>query len=93
MKVEWNFTKAGENFRKHGVTFQEAAFALTDPLIVDELDDRENYGEDRLIACAMGTRKILAIVYTERGEVIRIISARRATQHEQNHYYRENAFR
>ena len=93
MEVAWDFIKAGENFRKHGVTFQEAAFALSDPLIVEELDDRENYGEDRLIAYAMGTRKILVIIYTERCEIIRIISARRATQHEQKHYYRENASR
>ncbi len=93
MKTEWDFIKAEKNFRKHGITFQEAAFALSDPLVVEELDDRENYGEDRMIAYAMGTGSILTIVYTERGEATRIISARRATQHEQNHYYRENASR
>jgi uncharacterized protein len=91
VEFEWDFSKSEQNFRKHGITFQEAAFALGDPLVVEELDVRENYGEDRVIAYAMGKLSILHIVYTERGEVTRIISARRATRDEQNYYYRQNA--
>jgi uncharacterized DUF497 family protein len=91
MEFEWDFTKAEENFLKHGISFPEATIALDDPMIVEELDDREQYGEDRVKAYAMGNSFVLTIVYTERGEVIRIISARRATRHEQDYYYRQNA--
>ncbi len=90
IKVEWDNAKAAANFRKHGISFEEAAFAIDDPLIVEEFDDKEDYGEDRTIAHAMGKTEILTIVYTERGDSFRIISARRATRNEQNHYYREN---
>lgn len=93
MEYEWDIVKAEENLRKHGVTFGEAALALDDPFVVEELDDREAYGEDRIVAYATGARAILIIVFTERGNTTRIISARRATRHEQVHYYRQNAAR
>jgi uncharacterized protein len=90
MEFEWDIAKAAANFRKHGVSFEEAIYAFGDPLIVEELDDREIYGEDRIIAYAMGKTELLTIIYTQRGEFTRIISARRATRNEQNGYYRQN---
>ena len=90
MEFEWDIAKAAANFRKHGVSFEEAIYAFGDPFIVEELDDREIYGEDRIIAYAMGKTELLTIIYTQRGEFTRIISARRATRNEQNGYYREN---
>jgi uncharacterized protein len=90
MEFEWDIAKAAANFRKHGVSFEEAIYAFGDPLIVEELDDREIYGEDRIIAYAMGKTELLTIIYTQRGECTRIISARRATRNEQNGYYRQN---
>jgi uncharacterized protein len=90
MEFEWDIAKAAANFHKHGVSFEEAIYAFGDPLIVEELDDREIYGEDRIIAYAMGKTELLTIIYTQRGECTRIISARRATRNEQNGYYRQN---
>jgi uncharacterized DUF497 family protein len=90
-EFDWDNTKAADNFRKHGVSFEEAAHALGDLLAIENLDDRFDYGEPRTIATAMGKDQLLSIVYTERGNVIRIISARRATRDEQDDYYRQNA--
>ena len=57
-----------------------------DPGLVEKLDLRENYGEER-VALAMLNGQILVVVYTERKDIIRIISARRANKHEQQNYY------
>ena len=90
MEFEWDIAKAAANYRKHGISFEEAIYAFGDPLMVEELDDKEDYGEDRIIAYAMGKTEILTIIYTQRGEFARIISARRATRNEQNDYYSQN---
>jgi uncharacterized protein len=87
---EWDDTKAAENFRKHGISFEEAAFALGDPFAVERVDDRESYDEERTISYAIGKGALLVVVHTERHERVRIISARKATRHEQDVYYREN---
>jgi uncharacterized protein len=88
---EWDDAKAAENWRRHGVSFQQGAKALRDPFAVEWIDDREDYAEERINLLGMGESVILHVTYTERGEQNRIISARRATRHEQDHYYRENA--
>lgn len=54
-------------------------------------NEREDYGEERINRLAMCGAVLLHVTYTERGERIRLISARRAEKHEQDHYYRENA--
>ena len=59
--------------------------------MVERFDDREDYGEERINLLGMCEGVILHATYTERGELIRIISARRAERHEQDDYYRENA--
>jgi uncharacterized DUF497 family protein len=88
---EWDEDKAAENWRRHGVTFWQGAEVLGDPFGVEEIDDREDYGEERINVLGMRQGLILHVTYTERGDRIRIISARRATKHEQDHYYRQNA--
>lgn len=88
---DWDDAKAEENFRKHGVTFEDAAAALSDTHSVDVFDDRFDYGEIRVISTAMVKGRILVVVYTERESVIRIISARGAKRNEQDNYYRKNA--
>ncbi len=65
--------------------------ALRDPFAVEWIDDREEYGEERVNLLGMCGGLILHVTYTERGERRRIISARRATRNEQDRYYRENA--
>jgi uncharacterized DUF497 family protein len=90
-RFDWNSKKAATNRRDHGVAFDQAVEAFRDPRAVETIDDREDYGEERINLLGMCKGVILHVTYTERGERIRIISARRAERHEQDHYYRENS--
>jgi uncharacterized DUF497 family protein len=87
---EWDETKAAENYAKHGVTFELATEVFKDPFAIERLDDRKNYGENRFILIGSAEGAILTIVYTDRSDRIRIISARRATKREQDDYFTEN---
>jgi uncharacterized protein len=89
---EWDDEKAASNIRDHdGVTFAQAATAFSDKFAVEWIDEREDYGEERSILLGMVGGQLLYVAYTERGPNIRIISARRATCHEQDIYFRQNA--
>lgn len=89
---EWNDDKAVKNAAKHrGVTFDDAKKVFRDPFGIELLDDRENYGEERLVLIGMSNNRLLTVVYTERGGKIRIISAREAEKYEHDDYYRQNA--
>jgi hypothetical protein len=88
---EWDAEKAATNWRIHGVTFAHAAKATADPFSVEWIDERKDYGEERVNLLGVCDGVILHVTYTERAERIRIISARRAERHEQDHYYRENS--
>ena len=90
-EFEWDDTKAAANLRDHRVSFEQAAVACRDPFAVEWIDARENYGEERSGLLGLYGREVLFVAYTERGDNIRIISARRAEKHEQNRYYRQNA--
>ena len=92
LEFEWDNNKAAINWRDHGVTFQHAVKSFIDHFAVEWIDDRENYGEERFNLLGMCDGVMLLVTYTERGERIRIISARRALKHEQEHYYSENSF-
>jgi uncharacterized DUF497 family protein len=85
---EWDNAKAEANFRKHKVRFEHAAEACEDPFALIELDDGEDYGEDRFILIGEASDDLLTVVYTERNERIRIISAREANDHERRNYHR-----
>jgi uncharacterized DUF497 family protein len=91
ISFEWDDNKAAANLRRHGVGFETATGAFRDPFAIEWIDQRQGYGEERLILLGMVERGILLVVYTERTDNIRIISARRATKYEQDHYYRQNA--
>ena len=86
LKFEWDKTKAKDNYAKHGVSFDLAKKVFKDPFAVEFLDDREDYGEERFVILGMVDGHLLYVAYTERNETIRIISARRATKHEQETY-------
>lgn len=88
---EWDYQKAVINYTKHGVSFDEASEVFRDPFGIEKLDDRKAYGEERFIRIGVAGSRLLMVVYTERGEKIRIISAREVTKNERNDYYRENA--
>ena len=92
MEFEWNEAKARANLRAHGVTFELARTIFRDPFAIELLDDRRDYGEPRFIIIGMAEGRVpLFVAYTERDEKIRIISARRATQYEQDDYFRQNS--
>lgn len=88
---EWNYQKALVNYAKHGVSFEEASEVFNDPFGIEKLDDRKAYGEERFIRIGTADSRLLMVVYTERAQKTRIISAREATRNERNDYYRENA--
>jgi len=84
--VEWDPAKAARNLRKHDVSFEEAATVLLDPLGLTFADDHT--AEERSITFGHSSlNRLLVVVTTERAEnVIRIISARKATQPERRSY-------
>ena len=93
MAFTWDDRKAEVNLRKHGVSFTEAAAIFYDIDIVIEINSVDEYtGEERLQALGMIYGNVMYMVYVERitvdnEDVIRIISARKATKREENVYY------
>jgi uncharacterized DUF497 family protein len=88
VQYEWDADKADLNRRKHGIDFAEAIVALEDPRRLEEIDDRFAYDEERALVIGMGRGRVLFVVTTLRNEdTYRIISARKATRHEQDRYY------
>ena len=91
LEFEWHDAKADANLRSHGVSFELAKTVFKDPCAVGRIDDRD-YGEERSIIIGMAEGHVLLlVVYTERADRIRIISARGVTQHEEDQYFRQNA--
>jgi uncharacterized protein len=87
MRFEWNESKAASNVSKHGVSFEEAKTVFDDPLYVDFYDPAHSDDEDRyLIVGASDRRRLLIVSYTERGSLIRLISAREVTRTEREVY-------
>jgi uncharacterized protein len=88
---EWGFDKAQSNYRKHGISFETATEVFDDPLAIETLDAANDEHDEERVLITGRTRGllILTVVYTERGENIRIISARRATKSEHDDYYRQ----
>jgi uncharacterized DUF497 family protein len=92
LEFEWDEAKAEANWRVHGVSFKLAQTAFDDAFSIERVDDREDYGEERFVMIGMADNKvILTVTYTERGEIIRIISARGATAREKEDYFEQNS--
>ena len=90
IQFEWDPAKAKMNLRKHGITFREAATVLRDPLGITIFDPDHSDREDRFITFGFSTAgRLLMVAHTERGERIRIISARRLTRAEREAYEEE----
>ena len=87
---EWDDVKAEINRRAHKVTFEQACDALSDPFMVDWIDDGQDEGEDRFCALGMVENRLFFVAYTIRGRAIRIISARPAETFERRMYHEEN---
>ena len=86
MVFEWDSDKAELNWQKHTVDFEEAAKVFDDPNRIEQFDEEHSAEEERWITVGMVSR-ILFVVYTERDEAIRIISARKANAKERKDYY------
>ena len=90
MNFEWDREKATSNLEKHGVSFDEAATAFGDPLSSTILDPDRSDDEDRYILIGQAfSGRVVVVVHTERGEFIRLISARLATRSERRSYEQE----
>ncbi len=86
MAFEWAPAKAKLNFRNHGVRFEEAVAVFDDPYAI-AIPDEAEATEERFVGIGMGTLgRVLVVVFTYRGDNIRIISARLAAAHERREY-------
>lgn len=89
IKFEWDSVKATANARKHGVSFEEARSVFYDEFAVQFFDDEHSGDEERFLLLGMSTEaRLLLVCHCERdaGNIIRIISARKATKHESTFY-------
>lgn len=87
MGYEWDPIKNRANLSKHGISFEEASEILNSDTFTAE-DKRTNYGETRFISIGILSNLVaLVVVHTERNELVRIISARKANQKELKLYY------
>jgi hypothetical protein len=87
MEFEWDKPKAKSNLSKHSISFEEAQTVFDDPLYVDFYDPDHSEEEHRYIIIGESSKShILLVSYTERGDKIRIISARQVTQQERKAY-------
>jgi uncharacterized DUF497 family protein len=88
-EFEWDDEKARQNYVKHGVTFGSAREALQDPFVFEEIDRRENYGEDRYSATGMYQTRLITVAFTIRNDRIRIISARTTQPRDRRKYHEQ----
>ena len=87
LTFEWDKRKAASNLRKHAVTFEEATTVFGDPLSLTVADPLSDRGEHRFVIIGQAHQfRLLVVIHTERGDNIRILSARRATRREKTAY-------
>ena len=86
-EFEWDDRKARSNLRKHKISFEIGRRVFKDDAGFDEIDDREDYGEERVVRIGLAEGALLAVTFTERGTRRRIISARKASKREQTLYF------
>ena len=87
MQFEWDRGKAAKNFKKHGVSFDEAVTIFYDPLSATFPDPDHSVGEQRFVSAGYSSGgRLLVVSYTERGAVVRLISARLATAKERKRH-------
>jgi uncharacterized DUF497 family protein len=87
MEFEWDDAKSERNRRERGFDFATAALIFDGP-VQTTFDDRRDYSEERVIAIGEINGEVLVVVYTDRGQVRRIISARRANRKEREAWRR-----
>lgn len=88
MAYQWNPEKAAANLHKHGIDFADAVSVFSDDLAITIPDDR--FDKERFVTIGMDAfARVLVVVYTLRGNQIRLISARKATRQERQQYEEE----
>jgi len=87
-QFEWDPAKADAHVRKHGIDFNAARRVFSDQFVVIEYDESSSDHEDRFVAIGLLNGRLITVFYTERGDRIRIISARKANSYEQRKYHR-----
>ena len=85
MRFEWDAAKNRSNFDKHGLDFADAELVFAGPCVTF-VDDRFDYGEERLVTLGLLAGRVVAIAHAPRGEATRIISMRKANRREQKIY-------
>lgn len=87
LTFEWDEEKADKNFRKHGVSFEEAKTVFRDAFLMAYPDPEHSYSEERYVSIGCSANgRLLVLIHTERDENIRIISCRKATPRERRTY-------
>ena len=86
IKFEWDDEKYALNVKKHDITFEMAARVFLDENRIDDYDEEHSADEDRMKVIGL-VIKVLVVIYTERGEKYRLISARIANKKERSDYY------
>ncbi len=90
MRFEWGLRKAVANRRKHGVSFEEALTVFADRLGVTAFDPDHSSAEDRFVTVGVSSRgRLLIVAHLDRGEIVRLINARRLTRTERLVYEEE----
>jgi uncharacterized protein len=90
MEFEWDKEKVVANFKKHGVSFEEAALAFFDKNAVELFDERNSDDEIRYQLIGISNTRLILVAYTARNEKIRIISARKANARQIRIYNEQN---
>ncbi len=87
LDFEWDEEKAKINFKKHGVSFEEAITVFLDPFSITMLDPDHSEDEERYVDLGISDKeRVLVVIYTERRSNIRIISCRKAASSERKLY-------
>jgi uncharacterized protein len=90
MQFEWDPSKAAGNWRKHGVSFDEASSVFGDRLAISIQDPDHSVDEDRYLTTGLsGEQRLLVVSHVYRGGSIRIITAREASRQERKQYESE----
>lgn len=86
MRFEWDEAKNTANIKKHGIDFEDAKDIFKHPILISE-DTKNNYGEERWVGLGWIKSLLGVVIYVERcDDIIRIISARKATKRERKYY-------
>ena len=86
MEFEWDEVKDARNHRERGIGFADGTRIFAGK-VVEQIDDRRDYGEERLKATGAYGHALLTVVYTQRGDIRRIISVRLASRKERMQWH------